>query len=112
MAKQVQQFRYYEENNQNNFPKSIRLRNLVTGSIFSTYKNITQLGVQGLPGTKFYINSANNPVIIGSTGIYELDLNGLAEITSLQFDRSSVQAINDNHNAFLIVDIIYEGGDN
>jgi hypothetical protein len=91
------------------------MRNLVNGSIFGNYHNITQLGVQGLPGTKFYLNNPsnkNNPIIIGSTGIYELDLQGLSEIVSIQFDRASIQAINDNRNAYLIVDIIYEGGDN
>ena len=112
MAKQVQQFRYYEEENEKNWPNNIAMRNLVTGSIFAYYHNITQLGVQGLPGTKFYLNNSNSPIIIGSTGIYELDLNGLAEIISIQFDRDSIQAIGNNRNAFLIVDIIYEGGDN
>lgn len=112
MAKQVQQFRYYEEVSDRNWPSTIKMRNLITGSIFGNYHNITQLGVQGLPGTKFYLNNANNPIIIGSTGIYELDLQGLSEIISIQFDRASIQAINDNRNAYLIVDIIYEGGDN
>ena len=69
---------------------------------------ISQLGIQALPGTKFYLNGSNDPIIIGHTGIYELDLEGLAEITALSFDAKSIEAINGNNNSFLIVDIIYE----
>lgn len=111
MAKQVQQFRYYGENHKNN-SQGISMGSLVNGSIFGKYHNITQLGIQALPGTRFFLNnpsSKNNAIIVGSTGIYELDLQGLAEIISIKFDRQSIQAINDNYNAYLIVDIIYEG---
>ena len=45
-------------------------------------------------------------IIIGSTGIYELDLEGLSEITHISFDPSSIESINKNNNAYLIVDVI------
>jgi hypothetical protein len=64
-----------------------------------------------LPGTKFYVNGSNNPIIIGNTGIYELNLQGLTEINSLQFDASSIALIHSNKNAYLIVDMIYEDGE-
>lgn len=114
MAKQVKQFRFYNTSNtaNKNYPANLSLRQLVSGSAFSNYKRITQLGIQSLPGTKFYLNSANNPIIIGNTGIYELDLSGLSEITSLTFEQRSIQAISDNNNAYLIIDIIYEDGVN
>ena len=109
MAKQVKQFRYYSTTNTDkNYPANIAFRNLISGSIFADYMPIIQLGVQGLPGTKFYLNNSNNPIIIGYTGIYELDLNGIAEIKALQFDASSINMIEKNPNAYLIVDIIYE----
>jgi hypothetical protein len=60
-----------------------------------------------LPGTKFYLNNSASPIIIGYTGIYELDLEGVAEITSISFDRDSLSAINNINNAYLIVDAIY-----
>ena len=112
MAKQVKQFRFYNTKNtaNKNYPANLTLNQLVTGGAFSNYKRIVQLGIQSLPGTKFFLNSANNPVIIGNTGIYELDLQGLSEITSLTFEQKSIQAISDNNNAYLIVDIIYEDG--
>lgn len=112
MAKKVKQFRFYAHNSNKNYPNDISYRNLISGSIFGDYKPIVQLGVQALPGTKFYLNGSNNPIIIGHTGIYELDLEGLSEITSLKFDSKSIEAINGNANSFLIVDIIYEREDN
>jgi hypothetical protein len=44
------------------------------------------------------------------TGIYELDLVGQTEITAIQFDADSMVNINNNNNAYLIVDIIYDDG--
>ena len=112
MAKQVKQFRYYNETDKSrNYPNTIAHRNLVSGSIFTNYMPIIQLGIQSLPGTKFYLNNSTSPIIIGQTCIYELNLEGMSEITALSFDAKSVQAINNNNNAYLIVDIIYEKRD-
>lgn len=108
MAKQIMQFRYYAEGNSKNYPKTINKAKLSAGSIFSGYLPITQLGIQALPGTKFYLNNGITPIIIGSTGIYELDLEGLSEITSLSFDPTSIESINKNNNAYLIIDVICE----
>lgn len=112
MAKQIKQFRYYEQGNVKNYPSNISLSNLASGSIFSKYMPVIQLGIQSLPGTKFYLNNSNDPIIIGNTGIYELDLNGLSEIIAIEFDRQSINAITLNKNAYLIVDILYEDGEN
>jgi len=38
-------------------------------------------------------------------------LEGLSEITALEFYRGSLNAINQNENAYLIVDIMYEDGE-
>jgi hypothetical protein len=61
-----------------------------------------------LPGTKFYLNNSADPIIIGSTGIYELDLEGVAEISALSFDSKSIDSIKDTNSAYLIVDAIYD----
>ena len=74
--KRVQQFRYYGANspktsldgNLNSHTKS----QFINGSIFPN--PILQLGIQSLPGTKFYVNGNPTPVLVGVTGIYELDL--------------------------------------
>ena len=107
--KKIQQYRYYDEQDTSrNYPKGIAFRNLVSGSVFAKTLPIVQLGIQALPGTKFYLNNNNHPIIIGNTGIYELDLNGQTEITALSFDATSVKLIDNNPNGYLIVDVIYE----
>ena len=106
--KKVKQFRYYSDGNPQNYPNDISLKNLVSGSIFTQNKiyPIVQLSIYSLPGTKFYLNNSIYPVVIGSTGIYELDLKGVTQITEIHFDKRSLNLINENNNAYLIVDII------
>jgi hypothetical protein len=55
------------------------------------------------------LNNSSSPIIIGHTGIFELDLNEQTEIFALSFEHKSLEFINNNINAYLIVDIIYEG---
>ena len=112
MAKQIMQFRFYDEKKTDrNQPNTINMKSLQTGSVFTNYLPITQLGIQTLPGTKFYLNNAVDPIIIGLTGIYELDLEGQTEITAIQIDAASMANIRDNYNASLIIDVIYEDGE-
>lgn len=112
MAKVIKQYRYYGENNSKNQPlNEISLETLESGSVFFSEEglgSITQLGIQSLPGTMFYLNNAKNPTIIGATGIYELDLEGFSEVNSLRFDKTSISIINDIGSAYIIVDALYE----
>lgn len=120
MARRVKQFRYYGEGHSDNQPSQITISNgsnetvtyvkYVNGEVFANYYPILQLGIQALPGTKFYLNNSIEPIVIGYTGIYELDLNGEAEITKITFDRYSMAQVNELNNALLIVDIIYDDG--
>ena len=110
MAKHIMQFRYYnDEQGNNNQPEDLNAESLNKGTIFAKYLPFTQLGIQALPGTRFFLNdNVEGPVIIGSTGIYELELEGISKISSLKFDSKSLKLIADNPNAFLIIDVIYE----
>lgn len=112
MAKVIRQYRYYGENNSKNQPlNEISLETLESGSVFRSEEglgSITQLGIQTLPGTKFYLNNAENPTIIGATGIYELDLEGFSEVNSLRFDKTSIENIKNIGSAYIIVDALYE----
>ena len=110
MAKHIMQFRYYnDEQGNNNQPEDLNAESLNKGTIFAKYLPFTQLGIQALPGTRFFLNdNIEGPVIIGSTGIYELELEGISKLTSLKFDSKSLKLIADNPNAFLIIDVIYE----
>ena len=108
MGKKIMQFRYYGDGASNNQPKEdIDKISLLTGRIFEECLPITQLGIQTLPGIRVYLNNnIENPVIIGSTGIYELNLEGISEITNIYFDSQSLSLIEDNSNAYLIIDVI------
>ena len=110
MAKHIMQFRYYnDEQGNNNQPEDLNAESLNKGTIFAKYLPFTQLGIQALPGTRFFLNdNIEGPVIIGSTGIYELELEGISKISSLKFDSKSLKLIADNPNAFLIIDVLYE----
>ena len=110
MAKHIMHFRYYhDEQGNNNQPEDLNAESLNKGTIFAKYLPFTQLGIQALPGTRFFLNdNIEGPVIIGSTGIYELELEGISKISSLKFDSKSLKLIADNPNAFLIIDVIYE----
>ena len=109
MARRVGQIRYFGENNtRQNYPAYITAQRLRNGNAFDEIYPIIQLGVQTLPGTKIYLNNHTTPVIIGATGIYELDVAGLTNITDIQFDDESLKIINDNPNAYIIIDYICE----
>ena len=110
MAKHIKQFRYYAKgDDEKNSPAIITLAGLTSGKIFRDYTPIISLGIQSLPGTKFYLNDSANPVIIGHSGLYELNLGDKMRIVSLAFDQTSIEAIENNPGGYLIIDIIYEG---
>lgn len=116
MAKYIRQFRYYGENNAENYPPGLTYTQLRTGSVFKEYAPITQLGIQTNPDFKFYLNDSTAPIIVGSTGIYELDLEGVGRVYNLRFDSESLDEIirhngaaEENNRYGLIVDMVYEG---
>lgn len=107
MAKFINQIRYYGENHVKN-TKDASFMKLRSGSIFSNTLPITQLGIQTMPGVKVFINNHTSPIVIGQTGIYELNVDGLSHITDIKFDGNSLNLINNSVNAYLIIDYIYE----
>ena len=112
MAKKVIQVRYYGEGNKKNFPYEDMETGLLSGDIFTSYLPIHQLGIQGMPGTEFYLNGAANGVIVGNTGIYELNVENLVEITGLKFSKRTLDNINEAKNGtqYIIIDLLYEDG--
>lgn len=108
MARRIGQIRYFGEKNPQNYPSNINMLRLRTGTAFTQVYPIIQLGIQTLPGTKVYVNNHTTPVIIGATGIYELDVDGLSNITDIQFDDASLKTIANNDNAYVIIDYVYE----
>jgi len=56
----------------------------------------------------FYLNGSEDPIIIGSTGIYELDMQDGVEVSTLQIDGRSLGAIDDAEDGYIIIDILYD----
>lgn len=122
--KRIAQFRYFGDSNSNfnsqdkdaiyhqldsNQPNGLTAADLCAGTVFTDYTPIIQLGIQALPGTKFNLNTNLDPIVIGVTGIYELDLSdSSAVITSLTFEQSSIEYIQSNPDGYLIIDIVYQ----
>lgn len=112
MAKQIMQFRYYGEDNQNNQPNTksnkIKKTNLISGIVFNEYFPISYLKIQtSQEDLKFYLNNSISSVQVGANGIYEIDLDGITILSKINFDKSSLESLISN-NGYLIIDIIYE----
>lgn len=100
---------YYYKIQQLNYPPTLYSGNLISGSAFANCVPIVKLGIQSLPGVRFRFNTNLEWIVLGATGLYELDLKDSAgSIVDLKFDKQSIQVINDNENAYLIIDIMYE----
>lgn len=110
MAKRIMQFRYYGEKNTSTNQPAVGASKFADGTVFKSYLPFTKLGIQALPGTKFYLNDSVDEIIIGATGIYELDLEGISKITNLTFNRQSLSLISNSSNNGLIVDVVSETG--
>ena len=111
--KQIKQFRYYGATSEHNYPTTFSnyYGTLIKGNIFEGHGTISHLGIQGVPGTKFYLNNSHFPITIGFTGIFELDLGGFDGIYAIRFDKNSIEEYGkDDNHCRLLIDIIYEGG--
>lgn len=108
MASRVTQFRYYAEKNANNYPADLTWPGYCTQATFKKFSPIMQLGIQTLPGTKIYLNSSLEPIVIGSSGVFELDVTGTtAVITGLRVEQNSMEQIRDLPNGYIIIDMVY-----
>ena len=120
MARAIKQFRYYSEGDFRNQPQLLNsgsnaesaatYLNLCNGNVFKNNHvyPILALGIQTLPGTKFYLNGSVDPIIVGSTGIYELDVIDKAEIINLRFDSTTLLTIRDSDGGYLLIDVLYD----
>jgi hypothetical protein len=56
----------------------------------------------------FYLNGSEDPIIVGSTGIYELDASDGVEIFTLQVNAASLSQISDAADGYIIIDVLYD----
>ena len=110
--KHIKQFRYYGSKSSNNYPALSNYQGILSaGNLFASHGGISQLGIQALPGTKFYLNNSPHSITVGATGIYELDMHGLGHIYSIKFDPTTLASYDkENSTARILIDIVYEGG--
>ena len=112
MACRIMQFRFYGDNNKNNYPSNISVNNLTDGTIFNSYLPIIQLGVQfnREESIMFYLNNSNDPILSHPYGLFELDLTDKTYIQALRFNlKDSSNKLMVSESSPLIVDIVYEG---
>ena len=110
MANKIMQIRYFGINSNKNSDTNLneKLTQEMIGKNGIIPTPIVSLGIQtSLPGLQFYVNDSERPVIVGISGIYELNLNDLNKISSLTFSGASIEAIN-NGSHYLIIDVLYE----
>lgn len=108
----IKQIRYYGDGNSNNYPQGLTANILTTGDVFSfaNCTSIVKLGIQGRPNTKFYLSNEDYyPIILGETGIYEIDLEGRGTISILKFVNDAAFGEYASNKDRLLIDIIYEG---
>ena len=110
MAQQFKQFVYCNPGSTFN-TAGLTAQDLIDGEKFKQYVPITQLGIQAPPGTKFTLNYSSLPIIVGFTGIFQIDLSAGGSIEALNFNADSVNKIAENPNSMIIIDLIYEGGE-
>ena len=112
MARKVYQVRYYGDSeattNGKNQPTNLTGNRLRSGSVFSQYTPIKQIGIQSMPGVKFYLNNSIEPITIGSTGIYELDMADGIEVFTLQINSASLAQISSSADGYIIIDVLYD----
>lgn len=116
MAKAVHQFRFYKDdsNEERNEPSGAAFtavsgaQGFANGDVFKEYYPFYQLGIQTLPGTMIYLNGSEDPVIIGSTGIYELDISDGVEVFTLQVSSASLSQISAANDGYIIIDVLYD----
>ena len=95
----VKQLRYYGFDNALNVPQEDNSwMNLSTDGVnkadlLTSFGAAVKIGIQTLPGVRFFINeqSNNDGIIIDHTGVYELDLrNTTTAVNNLYFDAASL----------------------
>ncbi len=121
MSIHIGQYRYYGYKNKfshNNFPaipnnlsynESNQYPKIFS---FEKYNNIKNIKIQTVPGTKIFLNN-NNPIIIGRTGILninpsEYSNNKILKIYGISLDNSSKITLNNLDNGYIIITFIYE----
>ena len=108
----IAQIRYYGDGDTRNAPADLTAKQLTQNDngLLKNYGDINQIGIQARPNAEFWLNNSRYSIIMGETGIYELDLRNTGFITDIKFSSSTISVYNKPDNTDrLIIDIVYEG---
>ena len=92
------------------YPAGLTRQSLIDGTAFENFYPIVQLGIQAVPGTRFFLNDSKYPVIVGPSGIWEIDASAGTAIRQLIIDDGSL-ILNENAQSThgIIIDMMYAG---
>lgn len=108
--KKIYQYRYYGAGSAKNCPEELAPTDLISGDFLDMTKTpIIQLGIQSFPGAQIYLNGGSDPIILGASGIYELELSAVAEVSAIRLSKETVDILDGSPSAYLLIDIMYEG---
>lgn len=107
MAKTIKQY-VYNNNSQ-------EVEELLSGedSVIRLLENkrILQIGIQALPGAKFYLNNTEYAIIVGHNGYFEINISSGIIISNVYIARSSLSLLQNNESAYILIDTIEEKED-
>ena len=123
MATRITQFRYYNDDNEKNYPSNLEGINENTGiketlwpttTMLSKYKNLKRVIIQTLPGIKITVYNSSvdtqgHSYVIGNTGILDLDVTAAnILISGVTIDNLSRDILYEVTNSYFIMTVIYE----
>lgn len=97
MARKIYQFDYIKDERP--------MASWRSGSAFQKGVPIVKLTIYGPPTTSFYINDSITPIVIGTSGVFNIDLKNQTKITSLFFDFDCLNNLQESDN--IVVNAIY-----
>jgi len=107
MAKQIKQIRWFGDGDARSYPSTISKSLLQDEEYFEQFSPILQLSIHTLPGVQVFFNKSDEPIYIGHSGVYQLDLQDTSAILwGMKFKEEDLNAI-ENTNVGLIIDIMY-----
>lgn len=109
MSKRITQYRYYSDTKE--ISDGVTLFDIGKQNITKEQLSVTGLSgtfsyarfTTNFPGLKIFINK--QMIVIGSTGVYELN-KLTSTISTISIDRASLNLLDKDINSYLIIDLI------
>lgn len=95
---------------------SNEISNHINKNLLDGYKGVSSIGIQAKPNTKIYLTknsdgtpNLNFPIVIGNTGIYQVDLKDYGTISYLALDKNTTTENENTTTEDIIIDILCVG---